>query len=89
MSYLIPTYARQPICFVRGQGSYLYTADGTAYLDALTGIAVCGLGHCHPAISAAIKEQADTLIHTSNLYQIDWQEKAGKILCQKLFGVMC
>lgn len=83
MSYLIPTYARQPICFVRGQGSYLYTADGTAYLDALTGIAVCGLGHCHPAISAAIKEQADTLIHTSNLYQIDWQEKAGEILCQK------
>ncbi|MBE9579664.1 MULTISPECIES: aspartate aminotransferase family protein [Moraxella] len=83
MSYLMPTYARQPISFVRGQGSYLYTADGTAYLDALTGIAVCGLGHCHPAISHAMKEQADTLIHTSNLYQIDWQEKAGEILCQK------
>jgi len=79
----MPTYARQPISFVRGQGSYLYTADGTAYLDALTGIAVCGLGHCHPAISHAMKEQADTLIHTSNLYQIDWQEKAGEILCQK------
>lgn len=83
MSYLMPTYARQPISFVRGEGSYLYTADGTAYLDALTGIAVCGLGHCHPAVSHAIKEQADTLIHTSNLYQIDWQEKAGEILCQK------
>lgn len=83
MSYLMPTYARQPIAFTRGQGSYLYTADGTAYLDALTGIAVCGLGHCHPAISHAIKEQADTLIHTSNLYQIDWQEKAGELLCQK------
>ena len=83
MPYLMPTYARQPISFVRGQGSYLYTADGTAYLDALTGIAVCGLGHCHQAISYAIKEQADTLIHTSNLYQIDWQEKAGEILCQK------
>lgn len=83
MSYLMPTYARQPISFVRGEGSYLYTADGTAYLDALTGIAVCGLGHCHPAISHAMKEQADTLIHTSNLYQIDWQEKAGEILCQK------
>ncbi|WP_066802020.1 aspartate aminotransferase family protein [Moraxella oblonga] len=83
MSYLMPTYARQPIAFTRGEGSYLYTADGAAYLDALTGIAVCGLGHCHPTISHAIKEQADTLIHTSNLYQIDWQEKAGEILCQK------
>ncbi|AWY20218.1 aspartate aminotransferase family protein [Moraxella bovis] len=83
MSYLMPTYARQPISFARGQGSYLYTADGTAYLDALTGIAVCGLGHCHPAVSHAMKEQSDTLIHTSNLYQIDWQEKAGEILCQK------
>lgn len=83
MSYLMPTYARQPISFVRGQGSYLYTADGTAYLDALTGIAVCGLGHCHPTISRAMKEQADTLIHTSNLYGIDCQEKAGEMLCQK------
>lgn len=83
MSSLMPTYARQPISFVRGQGSYLYTADGTAYLDALTGIAVCGLGHCHPDVSQAMKEQADTLIHTSNLYHIDWQEKAGQILCEK------
>lgn len=83
MSYLMPTYARQPVSFVKGEGSYLYTQDGTAYLDALTGIAVCGLGHCHPAISLAIKEQADTLIHTSNLFDIDWQEKAGEILCQK------
>lgn len=83
MSYLMPTYARQPITFVRGQGSYLYTADDVAYLDALTGIAVCGLGHCHPVISHALKEQADTLIHTSNLFGIDWQEKAGEILCQK------
>lgn len=83
MSHLMPTYARAPIGFERGQGSYLYTKDGTAYLDALTGIAVCGLGHCHPAIGAAIKEQADTLIHTSNLFDIPWQEKAGEILCQK------
>lgn len=83
MSHLMPTYARAPIGFERGQGSYLYTKDGTAYLDALTGIAVCGLGHCHPAISAAIKEQADTLIHTSNLFDIPWQEKAGEVLCQK------
>ncbi|MFB6349223.1 aspartate aminotransferase family protein [Moraxella sp. ZJ142] len=81
-SSLMPTYARQPISFVRGKGSYLYTADGTAYLDALTGIAVCGLGHCHPAITTAITEQASTLVHTSNLFEIDWQEKAAQKLCQ-------
>lgn len=83
MSYLMPTYARQPINFVRGEGSYLYDEHGVRYLDALTGIAVCGLGHCHPAVSQAIKEQADTLIHTSNLFGVPWQEKAGEILCQK------
>ncbi|WFF37856.1 aspartate aminotransferase family protein [Moraxella nasibovis] len=83
MSYLMPTYARQPISFVRGEGAYLYDDKGTAYLDALTGIAVCGLGHCHPAVTAAMKDQAETLIHTSNLFGVDWQEKAGEILCQK------
>ena len=82
MSYLSATYHRQPITFTKGRGSYLYTADGTAYLDALTGIAVCGLGHCYPPITDAIAEQAGTLIHTSNLFGIDWQEKAGQILCQ-------
>lgn len=81
-SYLLPTYKRQPISFVKGQGSYLYTADNTAYLDALTGIAVCGLGHCHPRINQSIAEQASTLVHTSNLFGIDWQEKAGEKLCQ-------
>ncbi len=80
-SFLMPTYARQPIAFVRGQGTYLYTQDGTAYLDALTGIAVCGLGHCHPAVTAAMIDQASTLVHTSNLFQIPWQEEAGRLLC--------
>ncbi|OOR84646.1 aspartate aminotransferase family protein [Moraxella canis] len=81
-SHIMPTYARQPISFVRGEGSYLYTEDGTAYLDALTGIAVCGLGHCHPAITQAITKQASSLVHTSNLFGIDWQEKAADMLCQ-------
>ncbi|WP_199508748.1 MULTISPECIES: aspartate aminotransferase family protein [unclassified Psychrobacter] len=80
-SYLMPTYARQPISFTRGAGSWLYTEDDTPYLDALTGIAVCGLGHCHPAITKAIQEQAATLVHTSNLFGIDWQERAGESLC--------
>lgn len=79
-SSLMPTYARQPIAFVRGQGSYLYTEDGTAYLDALTGIAVCGLGHAHPAITQAISEQAGLLVHTSNLFEVPWQEAAGRAL---------
>lgn len=80
-TYLMPTYARQPISFTRGSGSWLYTQDDTAYLDALTGIAVCGLGHCHPQVTEAIQQQAATLVHTSNLFGIDWQERAGEVLC--------
>lgn len=79
-SSLMPTYARQPIAFVRGQGSYLYTENGTAYLDALTGIAVCGLGHAHPVVAQAISEQAALLVHTSNLFEVPWQEAAGQLL---------
>ena len=81
-SYLLPTYKRQPISFVRGEGSYLYSTEGHQYLDALTGIAVCGLGHCHPRITAAISDQAAKLVHTSNLFRVDWQERAGEKLCQ-------
>ncbi|WP_296206405.1 aspartate aminotransferase family protein [Psychrobacter sp. UBA3962] len=81
-SYIMPTYSPQPISFTRGEGSWLFTADNTAYLDALTGIAVCGLGHCHPEITKAIQEQAATLVHTSNLFQIEWQQKAAEALCQ-------
>ncbi|MBH0095567.1 aspartate aminotransferase family protein [Psychrobacter sp. NZS113] len=80
-TYLMPTYNRQPINFTRGSGSWLYTKDDTPYLDALTGIAVCGLGHCHPQVTDAIQQQAATLVHTSNLFGIDWQERAGEILC--------
>lgn len=81
-TYLMPTYNRQPISFTRGAGSWLYTQNDTPYLDALTGIAVCGLGHCHPHVTEAIQQQAATLIHTSNLFGIDWQERAGAALCQ-------
>lgn len=80
-SYVMPTYSPQPISFARGQGSWLYTSDDTAYLDGLTGIAVCGLGHCHLQVTEAIQQQAATLVHTSNLFQIDWQEKAAESLC--------
>lgn len=80
-TFLMPTYNRQPISFTRGAGSWLYTQDDTPYLDALTGIAVCGLGHCHPEVTDAIQQQAATLMHTSNLFSIDWQERAGETLC--------
>ncbi|MCU4413166.1 aspartate aminotransferase family protein [Acinetobacter sp. WU_MDCI_Axc73] len=81
-SHLMATYGRQAISFVRGRGSYLYTEDGTEYLDALTGIAVCGLGHSHPVIAKAIAEQAATLIHTSNLFEIPWQTAAAQKLAE-------
>lgn len=81
-SHIMATYGRQAISFVRGRGAYLYTADGTEYLDALTGIAVCGLGHAHPVIAAAIAEQAATLVHTSNLFEIPWQTAAAQKLAE-------
>ena len=81
-SHLMPVFGRQQISFVRGQGSYLYTADGTEYFDALTGIAVCGLGHSHPAVTEAIVDQASTLIHTSNLFEVPWQTAAAQKLAK-------
>ena len=77
----MPTYARLPVSFVRGAGSYLYDDDGRRYLDALTGLAVCGLGHAHPRVAAAVAEQAATLTHTSNLYRIPGQERLATRLC--------
>ena len=78
---VMPTYARLPVSFVRGEGSYLYDDAGKRYLDALTGIAVCGLGHAHPKVAQAITEQASTLLHTSNLYRIPAQERLANRLC--------
>mgnify|MGYP001556899416 CR=1 FL=1 len=80
--HLIPTYNRLPISFVKGSGSWLYDSEGNKYLDALAGIAVCGLGHAHPAVTAAIKQQADNLLHTSNLYGIPNQEALADKLCR-------
>ncbi len=68
------TYQRLPVTFVKGSGVWLWDNDGNRYLDALSGIAVCGLGHCHPALAKALSHQAETLIHTSNLYHIENQE---------------
>jgi acetylornithine/N-succinyldiaminopimelate aminotransferase len=70
---VMPTYGRLDVAFTRGEGVWLYDEQGEAYLDALSGIAVCNLGHCHPAVSRAIAEQAHILIHTSNVYQVPLQ----------------
>ena len=73
MTSLMNTYARLPVAFVKGSGAYVEDADGNRYLDALTGLAVCGLGHAHPAVAQAVSSQAETLLHTSNLYEIPQQ----------------
>lgn len=72
---LLPTYARLPARFARGAGCWLWDEAGDAHLDAVAGIAVCGLGHCHPAVTAAVREQAGELVHTSNLYRVPLQEE--------------
>jgi len=77
------TYGRLPVTFVRGEGAWLWDTNNKKYLDALSGVAVCSLGHSHPSISEAICQQAAQLIHTSNWYGIAHQESLGKILCEK------
>ena len=79
---VMPTYARIPVAFVRGEGCYVYDSEGKRYMDALTGIAVCGLGHAHPKVADAIARQASTLMHTSNLYRIPQQERLACRLCE-------
>jgi acetylornithine/N-succinyldiaminopimelate aminotransferase len=78
---LMTTYNRLPVAFERGEGPWLWDTEGRRYLDALTGIAVCGLGHAHPTIQSALCDQAATLLHTSNIYRIPHQETLGKRLC--------
>ena len=75
MSHVMNTYARLPVAFERGEGSWLWDANGKRYLDAVAGVAVCALGHSHPRYVAALREQLGRLVHTSNLYQITLQEK--------------
>ena len=79
--HLMTNYAPLPVCFEEGNGVSLRDTDGKEYLDALAGIAVCGLGHSHPAVTAAITRQADKLLHTSNLYCIQRQQELADKLC--------
>jgi predicted acetylornithine/succinylornithine family transaminase len=75
--YVLHTYRRQPVAFVRGSGPHLYDVEGREYLDFISGIGVASLGHAHPGLAAAIAEQASTLLHTSNLYYHPLQGEAA------------
>ncbi len=80
MHALMNTYNRLPVSFTHGEGAWLFDSDGNRYLDALAGIGVCSLGHAHPAVTQAIQEQAGKLLHTSNIYHIELQEKLADVL---------
>ena len=84
--YIMKTYGRYPIVPVRGEGCRLWDADGKEYLDFLGGVAVNNLGHCHPAVVAALQKQAAELIHCSNYYQIPQQIELAELLCSHSFA---
>lgn len=80
---LMNTYARLPVSFVKGEGVTLWDTDGKSYIDALSGIAVCNIGHAHPAVTETICTQAAELVHTSNLFGIPSQEQLGATLIEQ------
>ncbi len=84
--HIANTYARFPVEFVRGEGALLQDAEGCEYLDFVSGIAVCSLGHCHPDVTRAIREQSETLMHVSNLYWTGPQLELADALCRHSFG---
>ncbi|MDB5479525.1 MAG: acetylornithine and succinylornithine aminotransferase [Caulobacteraceae bacterium] len=84
--HILAVYNRAPLAFERGVGARLYTAEGEAYLDCLAGIATTGLGHCHPKVLQALKDQADKLWHVSNIFRIPGQEALAGRLCEETFA---
>ncbi len=84
--FLANTYSRFPVTFVRGEGSRLFDDQGREYLDFTSGIAVCNLGHCHPAVVEAVKQQADRLLHTSNLFWTEPQARLAQLICRHSFA---
>ena len=84
--YVMQTYGRLPVTFVRGEGSYLFDENGNRYLDCLSGLAVTSLGHAHPEVADAIAKQAKTLLHTSNLYLTEHQPVVAQALDELIGG---
>ena len=82
-NYQMPVFAPLPVAFVRGEGAWLWDTQGRKYLDALSGVAVCGLGHAHPEITQAICDQAGKLLHCSNWYEIPLQAELAERLCKQ------
>ena len=84
--YVANTYSRYPVLLVRGKGTRVWDLEGEEYLDFVSGLAVCNLGHCHPRVVKAIQEQAEKLIHVSNFYYIEPQIQLASLLCKHSFA---
>jgi acetylornithine/N-succinyldiaminopimelate aminotransferase len=84
--WVMQTYRRAPVEFVRGEGARLWDSEGREYLDFLAGISVCSVGHCHPAVVEAVREQVGTLTHTSNLYLTEAGVRLARRLCESSIG---
>ena len=84
--YILHTYSRYPLLLVKGEGMRVWDERGREYLDFVGGIAVCSMGHCHPRLVEAIKEQAHTLLHVSNLYYTQAQVELAQRICENSFG---
>jgi acetylornithine/N-succinyldiaminopimelate aminotransferase len=84
--WVMRTYTRAPVEFVRGEGARLWDSEGKEYLDFLAGISVCSIGHCHPAVVEAVREQVGTLTHTSNLYLTAGGVRLARRLCESSLG---
>lgn len=83
MDTLMNTYGTRTLTLARGEGSRVWDDQGNSYIDAISGIAVCGLGHSHPAVTRALCDQAGTLLHVSNLYNIPPQRQLADLLCEQ------
>jgi len=84
--YVAHTYARYPVVLVRGKGTRVWDLEGEEYLDFVSGLAVCNLGHCHPRVVKTIQGQAEKLIHVSNFYYIEPQVQLASLLCKYSFA---
>jgi len=84
--YIAHTYGRYPIVLVKGKGTRVWDMEGKEYLDFVSGLAVCNLGHCHPKVVRAIQDQAERLIHVSNFYYIEPQIRLASLLCEHSFA---